>query len=243
MKLLAFEEKLKSVISIAQINRVLKEYLNDLGIQTYVYTYYANANSQNELKYDYSTEDFSVWHKHYIDQKYGEIDTTLDIVYQATAPIFWNLQEQLKEAKTVREKQMRLDSIAFGAEQGLSVPIHGPHEDFSILLLVQMRGQNCLQNWKELQYELFNVGYLYYSYLQRQLIKIQARKNKNSLNEREMECLNLFAKNFSVSAVAEKLNITVRTVNYYSQRINKKLGTKNKYQSVMKALHKGLIQL
>ncbi len=38
---------------------------------------------------------------------------------------------------------MRKDSIAFGAEAGLSIPIHGPHNNFATLLLVQMQNERC----------------------------------------------------------------------------------------------------
>lgn len=46
-----------------------------------------------------------------------------------------------------------------------------------------------------------------------------------------------------MKAISKELNITERTVNYHIQRLNKKLGVKNKYQAVIKALNKGILKL
>jgi LuxR family transcriptional activator of bioluminescence operon len=99
-----------------------------------------------------------------------------------------------------------------------------------------MRGENCLDHWQALQYELFVVGYYYYSYLQPLLLKNQTPVEKFDLSQREIQCLILIAKQYPVKLIAENLHITERTVNYHIQRLNKKLGVKNKYQAVAKAL-------
>ncbi len=238
------EQALKSAKSIDQLNLALKQYLSNFGVKTYAFTYYSYyPNSENKLKYDFATPELVAWHNHYISEKYEDIDSTLDVVYRTSLPIYWSLEQQLKEAKSPREKQMRLDSIKFGAEKGLSIPIHGPQEDFAILVLVQMQGQKCLENWQTLQYEFFTAAYYYYFYCQQFLLKTLPADKKHQLNKREIQCLTLIAKQYSTEAMAQALSITERTVNYHIQRLNKKLGTPNKYQSVMKALNKGLIRL
>lgn len=244
MKLVDLEKALKTATSIDQVNQAMQHYLKLYNINTFAYTYYSyHPTSQNKLKYDYSTSNFVQWHKHYIDENYHDIDSTLAIVYQASLPIFWDLQKQLQEAKNPREKQMRLDSIAFGTEKGLAIPIHGPQEDFAVLLLVQMRGQSCLENWQELQFEFLSAAYYYYFYMQRELLKYQSPVSQYQLNKRETQCLTLLAKQYSTETIAKTLKITERTVNYHIQRLNKKFGTQNKYQTVIKALQKGLIVL
>ena len=239
-----FEKKLKFARTIEELNQALQEFLLSLKITTYAFTYYSYyPNSLNKLKYDICSKNFLSWHQHYLSENYEEVDSTLEKVYHSSLPAFWDLVEQLKNAKTEKEKQMRKDSIAFGAEKGLSFPIHGPQEDFAILLVVQMRGEDCLDEWQKIQYHIFTAGYYFYSYLQPLLLKIQKPAEKFDLNKREIQCLALIAKNLSIQSVAEKLHLTERTVNFHIQRMNKKLGTKNKYQSVLKALHHGLIKI
>lgn len=244
MTLYEFEQELKSANSVTQLNKILENYLAHCGISTFAFTYYSYyPNSQNKVKYDFSSKNFSTWHKHYIEEGYEDVDSTLDEVYRTTLPTFWDLQQQLKEAKSTREKKMRQDSIKFGAVKGLSIPIHGPQEDFAILLLVQMRGENCLNHWQEKQYHFFTVAYYFYFYLQKLWLLNYKPKIKFQLNKRDIQCLRLVAKQYTAKKMAKVLNITERTVNYHIQRLNKKLGTPNKYQSLMKAMNKGLIKL
>lgn len=86
---------------------------------------------------------------------------------------------------------------------------------------------------------------LYFQSLQRfQLdFNISSGSANVLLKPREMQCLLLIAKNYTTSAIAKSLCITERTVNFHIQRLNKKLGTQNKYQSVLKALRKKMISL
>lgn len=243
MMLSSLDHQLKAARHLADMQEILQQFLRDRGITTYSFTYYSYyTNALNQLKYDISSDNFAPWHQHYISEHYEEIDTTLAKIYCTTRPAFWDLPTQLQEATSPKEKQMRLDSIAFGAEKGLCIPIHGPHEDFANFLVVQMRGETCLADWQALQYELFVAGYYYYSYLQNHLLKAQQGVDKYQLNQREIQCLSLIAKQYSPAAIAKSLHITERTVNYHIQRLNKKLGTKNKYQSLAKALQKGLIK-
>jgi DNA-binding CsgD family transcriptional regulator len=244
MKLLELESALMMAKSILELNKAIVQYLRGFGITTFSFTYYYHhPSSHNKLKYDFATPNFEPWHKHYLNEGYEDIDSTLDFAHKTTLPTFWNLEQQLKEAKTPREKQMRLDSIAFGVTQGLSISIHGPQEDFATLTLVQMKNQKCLDKWRELQYEMFAVGHYYYFYLQQHLLQTQGPNKKYQLNRREIQCLTLVAKQYTMESIAKALQITERTVNYHIQRFNKKLGTQNKYQSVIKALQNGVIKL
>ncbi len=245
MQLGQFENSLQKSKNIQQINLLLKNYLRNLKINTFSFTYYAtHPKSKEKIQYDFSSENFSDWHKHYIQEGYSEIDTTFLDVYQTTTPVFWSVQQQLEAAKSPREKQMRLDSLKFNIEKGLCIPIHGPRADLANLLVVQMKGEKCLGNWYELQYELLVIAHYYYHYLQKYLIDIQTSANtQHHLTQREMQCLLLIGQQHTVTQIAEKLDLTERTVNFHIQNINKKMGTQNKYQSLAKALEEHLLTL
>lgn len=244
MTLSEFHTLLLNARTLADLNQALKTYLAEHAVSTYSFTYYSyHPNSLNKLKYDFSSDNYATWHQHYISENYEEIDSTMDKIYRTSLPTFWNVQDQLKEASSAKERQMRLDSIDFGAIKGISIPIHGPQEDFACFLVVQMKGESSLDNWPTAQYDLFVMAYYYYSFLQKLLLKAQVPIEKYQLNKRELQCLHLIAKQFSVKKIAQNLNITPRTVNYHIQRLNKKLGTQNKYQSVIKSLQHGLLEL
>lgn len=121
------ENQLAQANQLNECDAALARYLNKKGISTYSFTYYAfHPNSANKLKYDMSSANFKRWHQHYLAEQYNDIDSTLSFVYNNHLPIYWNIIQQLAQATSAVERKMRLDSLAFGTEAGLSIPIHGP---------------------------------------------------------------------------------------------------------------------
>lgn len=208
------------------------------------YTYY--PGSPNKLKYDVAADFLLLWHKHYIEQGYDKIDSTLSWSTKTNLPIIWTLEEQLANAQSDLERQMREDSIAYGVERGISIPIHGPDGDYAEMVVQQRFGETCLAQSQLLQFDIMLIAHIYYENIKRILSK-QAKQyvsdNKYNLSQREMQCLTLAAQRYSVEEIATAMSITPRTVNFHFQRINKKLGTKNKYHSLAKASAEHLINL
>lgn len=238
------ENELVQAEQLKDCDRALGRYLTKKGITTFSFTYYAyHPSSSNRLKYDMCSLNFRAWHQHYLGEQYNDIDSTLSFVYNNHLPIYWNLKQQLAQATSDSERKMRQDSIAFGAESGLAIPINGPHNNFANLLIVQMQKENCNLQSQSLQYEFFVAAHLYYHYIQTHLLNEVSEKKSFHLTQREIQCLLLIAKQFSVKQMAQELELSERTVNFHIQKINKKLGTKNKYQSLAKALEEHLLTL
>ena len=241
-------EELECMLAASQTlndcDKALVSYLKTRGIKTFSFTYYAyHPSSKNKLKYDICSDNFSLWHQHYLSEQYNYIDSTLNFVYQNHLPIYWDLKQQLKAAKNETERKMRQDSIDFGATSGLSIPIHGPNNNFATLVLVQMKGEKLGLNQAILQYELYLAAHHYYHYIQPHLLSHLSKEKQYSLTEREIQCLLLIAKGFSVKAMAQNLELSERTINFHIQKLNKKLGTRNKYQSLAKALELDMLTL
>ncbi len=72
----------------------------------------------------------------------------------------------------------------------------------------------------ELQNILFSAAYYFYHHLQELLINAESDHPIAKLNAREIQCLILLSKQYSLEAIAKKLNITERTARglhyYYS---------------------------
>jgi LuxR family transcriptional activator of bioluminescence operon len=230
-----FHKQLNNCINLDDAEKLLSRYLAEQGFTMFSFTCYPE-------RYDYCSLHYKLWHQHYLSQAYAEIDSTLCQERKQNLPVYWDLSTQLREAKTQREQQMRLDSIEFGAVCGLSIPVHGSYDNFANLTLIQMKHEQCLANWEEKQYEWMLLTQLFFQQIQLLLLKpINHQRNNYGLSRREMECLNLSARDLSISDIAKQMNIKIRTVNFHLQRINKKLGVKNKHQAVIKALKTKLI--
>lgn len=240
----SFELNLQKAVDVEDCNAALARYLLDQCMTTYSFTYYTyHPRSINQLQYDTCSANFKRWHDHYLEEQYQGIDSTLSEVYRQQLPLYWNLETQLQQARTDAERTMREDSLTYGAREGLSIPLHGAEYQFAILLVVKMKDDSfCLQT-KATQQTLFIAAHLYFHYLQLHLLSHSSTPKTGELTPRELQCLRLLAKQCTLPQMAAKLQITERTVNFHIQKINKKLGQKNKYQSVMKALEQGLLTL
>ncbi len=236
MKLHDFEKKLQEASEIKELETTLSQFLTAQGVSTFAFTFYSyHPKSIHKLKYDFTTHNLKIWHKHFHDEGYDRIDSTLDVVYQTTLPIIWDVREQIEQSITERERQMRKDSLKFGTLGGISVPIHGPEDDFAILTLFLREGETWLQRVKETKYIFLICAQLYYSLLKNLVIK-KPKQHPFGLSARQLECLLLLTQNLTLTQIATAMHITERTVNFHIQHINKKLGSKNKYQSIAKAI-------
>lgn len=229
--------------SLEALNAVLSHYLRDFGFSTFTLTYYSSdAVSQTKVHYDFMSDNIRAWHEYYLAQKFEEVDVELQKARQTNLPIYWELNEQLERAKLLREKRLREDSMAINhVVKGVSIPLHGPSESFAVLLLQQCKKENCLENYTQHLLEWLGFAQIYFDRLRALLVYEQPKQKTNELSLREIQCLQLTDKGYSVNDISTALGISERTVNFHLQNINKKFATKNKHQSVQRAKEKGLI--
>lgn len=222
----------------------LKAILLEKGIRSYTFTYFAmHPGSANKLQYSEASEDMTRWHQHYHESGYDRLDSTLLSVYEGSLPVIWTTGMQLKQARSSKEEAMRQDSIDYGIEKGISVPVHAGYEDFAELVVRQYFGETCLSNVDALQWELMIIAHLYHDAIRRCLIRNVSSENPYQLTKRELQCLQLAAKRYTTEEIATTLHITARTVHFHMQRVNKKLGVANKFQAIEKALREKLLTL
>lgn len=235
MNISHFATQLMMAKTEQQARIALHDYLIYFGFCSYAFTYYAgHIKSGKKLRYHCVSEALRSWHLHYLEQRYGDVDRTLEEAYTTTLPLFWDVHEQLANAKNKREKRIRLESIEFGIDKGLSIPVYGPNQDFAILVLHQRRNETCLSHYKTNQFEWISATQIFYHYIKKilELDKISMKTYK--LTRREEQCLALTAKSWRIDKIAKELKISQSTVNFHLQNANKKLGTNNKYETAYK---------
>lgn len=235
MNLALFAAQLENADNEKKAEQLLDEYLHTFKFRSYAFTFYSgHTKSGSKLRYHYVSNALRPWHLHYLEQAYADADRTLEESHLITLPIFWDVQSQLAAAKNKREKRIRLESIEFGIDKGLSIPVHGPNYDFATLTLHQRHQETCLKNYKSLQYEWLSATQIFFHYI-RKILELKKNPDITSaLTPREEQCLLLTAKAWRVGKIAKELQISPRTVNFHIQNANKKLGVNNKYQAIYK---------
>lgn len=237
-------EQLIKAASLDDANKQLEQYLQALGLNSYAYTYYDRyANSKCKIKYDTCSKCFRSWHDYYLASDFHDVDKTLQHSAEMMLPVFWDVKQQLVNAASRKEKLMRQESLSFGVEKGVCIPIHGPREDFSVLTLHQRKGEHCIDVNITNMSDIMIIAYHYYVAIKRLLVNQTASLPSSDFNlsRREWQCLNLIANNRSTEAIAVTLGISVRTVHFHMQNLIKKMGVSSKYQALFKAQNLNLL--
>jgi len=235
MNLNELYKKAVNIQSLNDIEILLEKYLKHFNIFSFAFTYYSgHVKSGRKLRYDFVSSPLKSWHVYYLEQAYADVDRTLEKSHLTTLPLYWDVEEQLKQAKNTREKRIRNESIEFGIHKGLSIPVHGPNHDFVSLTLHQRRNENCLHDYELYQFEWLNAAQIVYHQIKKILDQQFPQIISYKLTSREEQCLILTAKSWRVEQIAQELKISPRTVNFHIQNANKKLGTNNKYLAIYK---------
>ncbi len=201
-------QSFKNTSSIDALNNLLLVALADFHIHTFSFTYYQqHPKSTQRIKYHFCSPSYLPWHEHYLNQQYNDIDTTLHSVSKSILPLPWNLKEKTYCAKSQQEQQMRLDSIAFGATGGASIPIHAPDIEFGCMNLVQMKDETWLETLKQTQKNLQTLAIHYFEHLRAHTFHKSFASQNAHLSPREQQCLSLTKKRYSVEEIANHLSI------------------------------------
>jgi LuxR family transcriptional activator of bioluminescence operon len=238
MDLIELKNALSNSLTMKKALGAFSEYLNSFGCRDFAFTYYSgHIKTGRKVIFDYATPKLLAWHNYYLGQDYADIDRTLEESSNIVLPLYWDVKEQFRNTKSRREKRMRKESIEFGIDVGLSVPIHGPNYDFATLTLHQFKGKHCLEDYEYKQHEWQIATLLFYSQAKKLLTsKNEIQPLSYPLTKREQQILVLTAKGWRVEQIAKELGITVRTINFHIQNANKKMGTNSKYLAINKYL-------
>lgn len=237
MKIREFADKMRNAVQELQAVAILQEYLASFSITSFAFTYYSgHIKTGRKLQYHCVSPALRAWHLHYLEQGYADVDRTLEESHSMTLPLFWDVQTQLISAKNKREQRIREESIEFGIDKGLSLPVHGPHHDFVSLTLHQRKNETGLAQYEMHQYEWLSATQIFYHHIKKILSVPKTAFISFNLTSREKQCLALTAKAWRVEKIAKELSISERTVNFHLQNANKKIGTNNKYQAINKLM-------
>lgn len=238
----AFLNELASATIPSEADECLSKAIKALGFKKFAYTYYGDDfHSSKKLRYNFSSKALKKWHDHYHYLNYEDVDIIGKQVKTSLLPIIWDVaeQEQITKGKT---KQLFTNALTFGLGRGISIPIYGPNNQFSILSIhEETEKKNILEN-PEITSLLHSYALYYHDTMTHVLVHNIRSHEKSILTKRELQCLTLASRNLTAQETAEKLHIKKRTVDFHIENVNKKLKTKNKFESIQLAISKHLIE-
>ncbi len=243
MKLLInYIEQIQNAKTAKAVDRVFREILINLNCNEFTYTFYSKGfNSSRILKYEYTSESLQQWHNHFIKEDYEAVDSIGQKVRSSIIPVQWDLREEYKRARAT-EKKMFAEALDYGLSTGISIPIYNPKGEVAILVIQSDDISDQIEKQANLPHILHQLSMFYHQKITDLALELMP-ENPVDLTLREKQCLQLTAHNKNVQEISEILKITARTVGFHIENANRKLQTRNKYQSIMKALSLGLLEL
>jgi len=238
----AFIEKLTLAKTVKQADLYLKDFLlTDCAFKNFAYTGYAkDFRTSHQLTHQLYTPGIAAWHHYYVAQGFEHIDPIGALLRARNTPFIWHNTQLLKEVAT-HQKIIYEESLKLGFYNGISIPVHGEQNNFAILVIQKNDVDDWLARSPGILYTLQIAAIYYYDTIST-IMKIDlAEQLVEALTARELECLATSADGLTAKEVAEKLNITPRTVSFHLENARQKLGMRNTAQATFKAKELGLI--
>ena len=180
------------------------------------------------------------WANYYEKEELYKIDPVVLNAFQRFHPYNWKALSWDKKPA----RQMMLDAIDGGVgNQGISVPIRGPHGEFALFSL----SHNCTDVvWAKFIANNMSSLLLTGHFLHQAARRIEHGREMQlyaSLSPRESDALALLSTGLNRGRVAERLKISEHTLRVYIESARFKLGAANTIHAVAKAMSQGLIAL
>lgn len=180
------------------------------------------------------------WADYYEKEKLFKIDPVVLSAFERFHPYNWkSLSWDKKPAR-----RMFMDALDGGVgNQGISVPIRGPHGEFALFSL----SHSCADAvWARFIANYMSDLLLIAHFLHqtaRRIEHIGTSQEFASLSPRESDALRLLGGGLNRGGVAEKLSISEHTLRVYIESARFKLGAANTTHAVAKAMSQGLITI
>lgn len=231
-------ENFASLRDPAELKPRLSESLDPLGVNAWTYTVIRNCEGCFAPRYvtTYPEE----WTAHYIENDYVATDPTIHAVAGGLRPVLWE-ELETSPAMTRRGRKMFKEARAFGLRSGVTMPIHGPGNGYTVFGASFDRSEKDIaRQWPEIRAALQLVvlgahdGAL-------MLWRTASDKESIHLTDRERDCLLWTARGKTTYECAAILRLSEDTVRFYLRAVMDKMGVHSKHHAVVKAITLNLI--
>jgi DNA-binding CsgD family transcriptional regulator len=227
-------EALADASDTAALRRAVVGLRDTLGVDHVVYHRVRGAGAQwAALTYD------TAWVETYVAENLQTVDPVVLSCFGSAAPLDWKrLDWSGRPARALLG-----EGIAHGlGNQGLSLPIHGPHGRFA-LFTINHRASD--ESWARFGAANLDAVLLAAHYINERAMTLEggAAPAGRALSPRETDALSLLAAGHSRARAAERLKISEHTLRAYIESARHKLGALNTTHAVASALSRGLIGL
>ncbi|MEM1065942.1 MAG: autoinducer binding domain-containing protein [Pseudomonadota bacterium] len=206
-----------------------------LGVEHLIYHSVSNSGEE------YAALTYGgAWVERYISENYARIDPVVLACQQRFDPVDWRTLDW--SGRAVRAFLGEARDAGVG-QQGLSVPIRGPHGQFALFTINDRAGDSA---WERYTTEHMPTLILAAHFFHQKALEIEHGADflpDSPLSPREADTLRLLALGHSRARAADMLSISEHTLRVYIENAREKLHAANTTHAVARALVSGKIAL
>jgi len=216
----------------------------NLGFDSFMYGISTSLRPNQETRNFVFTTLPVEWVLQYDQAAYLEIDPRFLSVLDTRLPYIWDRASE--RGKNPRTDSFLDDAAAFGISSGLSFSFYDGRPAFVLIALNStipvvddVRQGLIARNLPD----IMMFGHFFHELFMKSVIlrNIAPTSTGAPLSPRERECLNLAARGLTSDDIAEKLEISPRTVQFHFDGIRSKLNAANRGEAIAVAIKAGLI--
>jgi len=219
--------------------RAGSEWLAATGVEWCLYTYTAERwvpGGQQRIRYSSLPP---AWMDHYSAQGFFRVDPAIRHCVEGIVPTFTGIDAPARGEVSAR--RLWEDALSAGLGSGVVIPLRLPGSALGGFSLVTgMVGREFLA-WHRRCGRWATLGA--HAIDQRVLTLAAPPTEKIRLSPRERECLTWLASGLRHDRIAEKLGITVPTVELHLANARRRLGARTREQALARAVALGLLDL
>jgi len=231
---LEFLQSAQGAASLADLDNRFAEVIAPFGFSMFQYCHIATPGQPLLPRALFGRPD-ERWNQRYREERLFKRDPALNALFTTTRPYTWS--DIRKTAAAAEDCRVFDDAAELDLNEGLVVPIHGPHGSVAGLQLAGAAPDLDPQ----LRPTLHALGMMYGA-LGLPLSELAAeRQPKGGLSPREKECLLWAARGKSDWDIGMILGLAERTVSMHCDRARARLGARTRIQALATALRLGWI--
>lgn len=231
-----FIEKVSEAKSTEETAAALAELAKSYGCSTYILASFDDPGTLDD-PYVLSSGWDPEWSDRYFGNSYVKDDPVVARALHSPEPFVWS-DTRSDPSTNARGRQILDEAAAFRMSDGVFIPVHGPGGLAGSLAF----GSEDLDLSPDDNKELLLAGFFAYRHAL-ELAKPEGEPFDAGalITNRERECLKWTASGLTSSEIADKLNISRHTADWYLKEAARKLGAANRIHSVAIALRLGII--
>ena len=208
----------------------MQKVLREVGVEYFALMRFANTGEPLD-KWVIGYRALPEWIKSYMHRDDPNADPVVRHSRETVEPFFWS---EIIDDERVRKAR------GMGVDEFLIIPVPGRYGCVGTMWM----GGSARENLLKYKLVIQAIGLSCYYHLQRHCDEAPDPPATSSrLGKRECDVLDMVADGLSAPEIAEQINLSVRTVEWYMNQAVQKLGAKNRVQAVVLAIRDGLISV